>query len=121
MSWLWVVIIALFIVSFVGLLFPLIPSALALWGGFLLFAFGIDRHELSLWFWLSAVVLTIVILGADVLANQFFVKKYGGSKRGERMAILGVIGGSFFFPPFGIIFIPLILVFITELIVSKKD
>ena len=116
----WVLIIALFILSFVGLIFPIVPSVLVLWGGFLLYQFGIDGEPLSIWFWIGASVLTILMLVADLLASQFFVKKYGGSKWGERMAAIGVIIGSFVYPPFGVILVPFILVFVTELISAKN-
>ncbi len=116
----WILIIVLFLLSFAGLVFPIIPSIIALWGGFLLYAFGIGRGELSIWFWSGAVIVTILIFGADIIANQFFVKKYGGSKWGERVAVIGVIVGSFVFPPFGIIIVPFLLVFIVEWLQVKE-
>ncbi|MCM3714223.1 DUF456 family protein [Alkalihalobacillus oceani] len=115
----WILIIVLFLLSFIGLIFPLVPSVLVLWGGFLLYAFALDGEPLSLWFWIGAALLTIVMLVADLIAGQYFVKKYGGSKWGERMAAVGVIVGSFVYPPFGIILVPFALVFVTELLSSK--
>lgn len=38
---LWIVIIGLFILSFVGLISPVVPSVLAVWGGFLIYHFFI--------------------------------------------------------------------------------
>lgn len=116
----WIIIISLFLLSFLGLIFPIIPSVLALWGGFLLFEFGIERHELTTSFWVIAAILTIVIFVADIVANQLFVKKYGGSKTGERVAAIGVIVGSFIMPPFGVILVPFVLVFLVEAI-AKND
>ncbi|WP_332692111.1 DUF456 domain-containing protein [Halalkalibacter lacteus] len=116
----WILIIALFLLSFIGLVFPIIPSVLVLWGGFLLYTFAINSGVLSLWFWIGAALLTLLILCADLIASQYFVKKYGGSKWGERMAAIGVIVGSFVYPPFGLIFVPFILVFVTELINEKN-
>lgn len=114
------IIVALFVLSFVGLLFPLLPSALALWGGFLLYEFGVKRGELSVSFWIVATVLTLVLFVADIVANQLFVKKYGGSKWGERVAALGVIVGSLIIPPFGIILVPFCLVFVVEAWTKKS-
>ncbi|KHF38771.1 DUF456 domain-containing protein [Halalkalibacter okhensis] len=114
----WIAIIALFVLSFVGLIFPIIPSVLVLWGGFLLYVFMLG--SLSVWFWIGAGVLTLVILCADLIASQYFVKKYGGSKWGERMAAIGVIVGSFIYPPFGLIVVPFLLVFITEFASSQN-
>ncbi|MFC0471669.1 DUF456 domain-containing protein [Halalkalibacter kiskunsagensis] len=116
----WIVILALFVLSFVGLIFPIIPSVLVLWGGFLLYVFLIKSGVLSIWFWIGAALLTVFILCADLIASQYFVKKYGGSKWGERMAAVGVIVGSFVYPPFGLILVPFLLVFATEL-VSRKN
>jgi uncharacterized protein YqgC (DUF456 family) len=117
---LWILIIALFVLSFVGLIFPIIPSVAVLWGGFLLYAFLLGDSALSIWFWIGIVFLTLIILGADLIASQFFVKKYKGSKWGERMAAIGVIIGSFVYPPFGLIFVPFILVFIAEMAASQN-
>ncbi len=50
------------------------------------------------------------------LANKYFVNRFGGSKFGEYAALIGVVIGCFVLPPFGIIIIPFILVFIVELI-----
>lgn len=112
----WLVIIVLFIASFVGLLYPIIPSSLLIWAGFLLYHFIIDGSSLNLFFWSVMIGLTIVLLCADIIANSFFVKKYGGSKWGERGAALAVIVGSFIIPPFGIIIVPFITVLAIEMI-----
>lgn len=51
-----------------------------------------------------------------LLVNKYFVNRFGGSKFGEYAALIGVVIGCFVLPPFGIIIIPFILVFIVELI-----
>lgn len=60
-----------------------------------------------------------MILIADFLANSYFVKKYGASKWGERVAMVSLIIGSFIFPPFGLLIVPFISVFITEYYIQK--
>lgn len=115
----WIGIVLLFIISFAGLIFPIIPSIVFLWGGFLLYHFGINHEELSVVFWLAMAAFTILIIVADILANSYFVKKYGGSKWGERVAALAVIAGSFVFPPFGILLVPFAAVVVTELLIQK--
>ena len=62
------------------------------------------------------VVFTIILFISDILANSYFVKRFGGSKWGERSAGFAVIIGSFIIPPFGIIVIPLVTVFVVELL-----
>lgn len=116
----WLAVILLFILSFIGLIFPIIPSVLAIWGGFLLYYFGIDKSDLSIIFWIAMSLLTILIFIADFLASSYFVKKYGGSKWGERIAALAIIVGAFIMPPFGVFLVPFVAVIITELILEKN-
>ncbi|MGM8365395.1 DUF456 domain-containing protein [Virgibacillus sp. W0181] len=112
----WFIIIVLFILSFVGIIFPLIPAALVLWIGFLLYHFFINGEQLTLIFWIAMGVWTILLIGSDIIANSYFVKRFGGSKWGERGAVIAVIIGSFIVPPFGILIVPFITVFIIEMI-----
>ncbi|WJC23241.1 DUF456 domain-containing protein [Staphylococcus aureus] len=116
---LWLLIIAAFMLAFVGLIkpiIPIIPSVLVLWVGFLIYQFGFHNQHLSWVFYVSMALLTILILCADFLANKYFVNRFGGSKFGEYAALIGVVIGCFVLSPFGIIIIPFILVFIVELI-----
>ncbi|SFB04931.1 hypothetical protein SAMN04488072_10651 [Lentibacillus halodurans] len=115
----WIVIVTLFIASFAGVIFPIIPSPLVLWVGFLLYHFVINANELTVWFWVAMAALTVILIVADVIANSYFVKKYGGSKWGERGAAIAVIVGSFIIPPFGILIIPFVAVLVIELTQAK--
>lgn len=112
----WIIIVVLFIGSFVGLVFPILPSVLFLWLGFIIYQFGIAGGELNTLFWIAMVIFTILLIGSDIIANSYFVKKFGGSKAGEMGAAVAVIIGSFITPPFGIIYVPFIVVFLIELI-----
>lgn len=116
---LWIIIIACFIFSFVGLIYPIIPSVLVIWVGVLVYHFGINSNELS---WISItmlVLLTCLLFLADYLANLHFVDKAGGSKWGMRAATIGLIIGSFVIPPFGVIIVPFALVLIAEMLQKK--
>lgn len=115
----WGLTIVLFALSFVGIIYPIIPSVVAIWGGFAVYQFLINPDELSLWFWISMVVLSGVLIAADIIANSYFVKKYGGSKTSETIAAIATIVGSFVFPPFGIILVPFLAVLVSELIIQK--
>ncbi|WP_239750853.1 DUF456 domain-containing protein [Mammaliicoccus sp. H-M34] len=116
----WILIILMFVIAFVGLIKPIIPSVLFLWVGYFIYHFAIDSSKLSWVFWTVMVVLTIFMILSDIIMNSYFVKKFGGSKLGETMAAVGVIIGCFVFPPFGIIIVPFVLVFVTEMI-QKND
>lgn len=115
----WVIIVILFIASFAGVIFPIIPSPLVLWIGFLLYHFVINADELTVLFWIAMVILTVVLIVSDIIANSYFVKRFGGSKWGERGAAVAVIVGSFIMPPFGIIIVPFITVLVIEMVQKK--
>lgn len=116
---LWIVIIACFIVAFIGLVKPVIPSLPIMWIGFLVYQIGFHNGKLSWIFFISMIILTIFIFVADLLMGQYFTRKFGGSKAGEITALIGVILGCFIFPPFGIIIVPLIAVFVVEMILQQ--
>ncbi|PTE73991.1 DUF456 domain-containing protein [Staphylococcus devriesei] len=113
---LWILIILAFILAFVGLIKPIIPSVLVLWVGFLIYQFGFSEQGLSWIFYVAMVLFTVFILVSDFLMNKYFVNRFGGSKLGEYAALVGVIIGCFVFPPFGIIIVPFLAVLIVELI-----
>lgn len=116
---LWIIVLACFMLSFVGLVYPIIPSVFMIWAGVLVYYFGIDSHELSWITWTMLGLLTILLFLADYLANLHFVEKAGGSKWGMRAATTGLIVGSFVLPPLGVIIIPFVLVFLAELLQRK--
>lgn len=115
----WTLIVISFILGFVGVIVPVIPSVLMYWVGFLIYHFLINSDDLSWMFWVIAFVLTLIVLFSDFIANSYFVKRYGGTKQGEIAAIAGVILGMFIYPPFGIILVPFFLVLLVEFIFSR--
>lgn len=115
----WTLIILAFLSAFVALIMPMIPGILMMWVGFFIYHFAVNNNELSWFFWIAMATLTIITLLSDYVLGGHFVKKYGGSRAGELTAAIGIILGSFFFPPFGIIFIPFTAVFIVELLIHQ--
>ncbi len=111
---LWLLVIGFFVLSFIGLVFPILPSVFAVWIGFLIYHFFINSQVLGSFFWISMIILTVIVLLADLLASSLAVRKFGGSKKGERVAVVSVILGSFITPPYGIIWVPFVAVFLTE-------
>ncbi|EEL51102.1 MULTISPECIES: DUF456 domain-containing protein [Bacillus cereus group] len=112
-------IIACFIVSFIAFIYPIIPGILGLWAGYLIYHFGINDGELTTSFWILQIIFTVIIFIADFIANGYFLKKYGSTKWSERVGMISIIVGSFFFPPFGLIIIPFLSVFVTEIMHKK--
>ncbi|GGG89855.1 DUF456 family protein [Staphylococcus pragensis] len=113
---LWILIILAFIIAFIGLIKPIIPSVLILWIGFLIYQFGFHDKGLSWIFYVAMIIFTVFILLSDFIMNKYFVNRFGGSKLGEYVALIGVIVGCFVLPPFGIIIVPFVAVLVVELI-----
>ncbi|MBS4191307.1 DUF456 domain-containing protein [Bacillus sp. FJAT-49705] len=117
----WSLIIILFIVSFVGLVYPIIPSVLFLIAGFLLYGFVFTFDEFNWLFWVIQGLFVVLLFGADYLANMIGVKKFGGSKAGIWGSTIGIILGPFVIPVFGILIGPFLGAIIAEFAVNKKE
>ncbi|WP_240507166.1 DUF456 domain-containing protein [Staphylococcus cornubiensis] len=117
---LWLLILAAFVLAFIGLIKPVIPAIPVLWVGFLIYQFGINGSTLSWIFWTAMIVLTIFIFVSDLWLNRYFVNRFGGTKKGEWAALIGVLVGAFVLPPFGVIVVPFIAVIIVEMMQSKN-
>lgn len=72
-----------------------------------------------MFFWGLMILLTVFIFFVDIIANSHFVKKSGGSKLGGRVAVIATLIGAFIVPPFGLIIVPFIAVFMVELLQEK--
>ncbi|MBD8522014.1 DUF456 domain-containing protein [Lysinibacillus sp. FSL R7-0073] len=116
----WILVVACFIISFVGLVYPIIPGVLFLVGGFLLYGLFFSFSELSWWFWIIEILFVVLLFGADTLANAFGIKKFGGSNAGMWGSTIGLLFGPFVIPVAGILIGPFLGAVIAELIVEKR-
>lgn len=117
----WVLIIALFIIAFVGLIYPIIPSVLFIMGGFVVYGLFYSFSELSWWFWIIQILFVVLLFSADTLSNLVGVKKFGGTKAGMWGSTIGLIVGPFVIPFAGIILGPFLGAVIAEIIFSKAS
>lgn len=116
----WLLIIAAFIIAFVGLVYPIIPSVIFILAGFVLYGLFNSFDALPWWFWVIEILFILLLFGADTLSNLFGVKKFGGSKAGMWGSTVGLLVGPFIIPFAGIILGPFLGAVIGELIVSKR-
>ncbi|WLR43955.1 DUF456 family protein [Bacillus carboniphilus] len=117
----WIIIIAFFIVSFIGLIYPIIPSVLFLVGGFLVYGFYFSFTELPYSFWIVEGIFVAIIFTADYLANLYGVKRRGGSKAAIWGSTIGLLIGPFILPIIGIILGPFLGAVIAELLIHRKS
>ena len=116
----WVLIIILILVSLIGIIVPMVPDIFLLWLAFLLSYFTGAFAELSIYFWLVLIVITVLNLFSDLAGNIFLGKRFNISRAGKIGYFLGFIIGLIFLGPLGVIIGPFIIVFIITLI-QKKD
>ncbi|MEH7120732.1 DUF456 family protein [Neobacillus vireti] len=117
----WIIISILFIVAFVGLIYPIIPSVLFLLAGFLLYGVFFSFEPFGWLFWIIQGLFVVLLFAADYVANLVGIKKYGGSKAGIWGSTIGILAGPFVIPIFGIIIGPFIGAIAAELLVYKRS
>lgn len=117
----WTLVILSFVIAFVGLIYPIIPSVLFIFLGFVIHGLFHGFGEFPWWFWVIEVLFTVLLFGADSLANAFGVKKFGGSEAGIWGSTIGLLVGPFLIPFAGILVGPFVGAVIAELLFSKSS
>ena len=111
--------ILLLIFGLLGCFLPVIPGPPLSWIALLVFTFT-EYSSLSVNFLILTGIIMIIITVLDYIFPVWLTKKMGGTKAGITGATVGLFIGLFIFPPFGIIFGPVIGAFIAELIAKNS-
>ncbi|AYC29585.1 DUF456 domain-containing protein [Paenisporosarcina cavernae] len=117
----WVFVIALFVIAYVGLIYPIIPSVLFVFLGFVVYGLFNGFSEMTWTFWVIELLFLILLFGADFFSNAFGIKRFGGSKAGIWGSTIGLLVGPFILPIIGIILGPLIGAILGELLVTRSS
>lgn len=117
----WVIIALAFAVSFLALIYPIIPGLLFIIGGFVLYGLFFSFEPLSWWFWTVEILFVVLLFGADYLANLIGIKKFGGSKAAIWGSTIGLLVGPFIIPVAGILIGPFAGAVIGELLVQRTN
>ena len=108
------------IVGLVGSFVPIIPGLPLGWLG-LFIAFFSSKCTVSIWTLVITLLLMLAVTIMDYIIPSKMVKKNGGTKSGERGALLGSIVGIVFINPIVLIFGSFIGSLIGELINDSKN
>ncbi len=87
-----------FLIGLVGTLMPILPGALMIWLGMLLYAVIAGFEEFSLYFFLGQALLALSVMGVDYLFAVMGSRYFGGSNAALWGAGVGLLVGVFFFP-----------------------
>jgi len=108
------------IVGVVGSVLPILPGLPISYGGLLLLqlsGYGLFSRS----FFITWAVIIVIMMIIEYLLPKWGTQKYGGTKTGQRGALIGTIAGLFVFPPFGLILGPFVGAYIGELIDDSED
>ncbi|MGV3464831.1 MAG: DUF456 domain-containing protein [Heyndrickxia sp.] len=117
----WILIAILFIIAFIGLVYPIIPSAVFILGAFFLYGFLFTFEPLNWIFWSIEILFIILLFSADYVSNMVGVKKFGGSKAGVWGSTIGLLLGPFIIPVAGILIGPFLGAIVGELLVNRTS
>ena len=116
----WILIIACFIIAYIGTFYPIIPSVVFMVIGYIVYGLFFSFTELTWLFWVIQLLFVVLLFGADMAANAFGVKKFGGTKAGVWGSTIGLLFGPFIIPVAGILIGPFLGAVLAELIVTRE-
>lgn len=102
-----------------GAIFPIIPGVFTSYLGLVAYFFveGADLSGLVLVLWGIAMIVASLV---DNILGPMFTRKYGGSKRAAIGSLVGLLIGSFFIPPLGMVLGSFVGALVGEMSVSNK-
>ena len=93
----------LLLVAFVGCLLPILPGPPIALAALVCVALDRGWDAYSAWEWGALIALVALVTVLDYVVPLIGAKKYGASRAGLWMSVLGMIVGLLFFPPFGML------------------
>lgn len=111
--------VLLILVGIVGCFIPVLPGPPLAYISILLLQAS-SKSPYSLKFILILGGIVVVVTLVDYLVPSLGAKKWGGSKYGMIGAMIGVVLGLFFIPPFGFLIFPLLGALVGEIIYGAE-
>jgi uncharacterized protein YqgC (DUF456 family) len=108
------------LVGFVGCIFPVIPGPPLSFLALILLSFAKNWEPFSSTFLLIMGGLAVLVTILDYVVPVVGAKKYGASKWGIWISMIGMLIGVLFFPPWGMLFGAFVGALAGELLAGKK-
>ena len=112
--------IVLVLAGLVGSIAPGLPGPPLSYLGLIMLELAQDERLFSTSFLITLAIITLVVTIAENILPVLGAKVYKASKQGIWGAIIGLIIGTFFFPPLGLIFGVFIGAVAGEILAGKK-
>lgn len=113
--------IILNILGIIGIVVPALPGIILNYLALFLLYISRGEEAIGLNALITFGLLTLLVALLDYILPLAGAKKLGASRTGIIFAVIGMITGMIFFPPFGIFFGLLIGAFVGELIAGKSQ
>lgn len=107
------------VIGIIGCFLPALPGPPIGYGGLLLLQLS-SQHPFTVRFLVMFGLLTAAAAVLDYLIPVYGAKKFQGSGYGVWGSVIGLILGTFFFPPFGIVIGPVVGAFAGELVRGRN-
>ncbi|NQV01609.1 MAG: DUF456 domain-containing protein [Bacteroidia bacterium] len=108
------------ILGIIGSFVPVLPGPPLSYLSLLLLQFT-SYHPFSARFLVIWAIVTAAIVVLDYVVPAYGTKVFGGTKKGQWGALIGVFAGIFFLPPIGIIAGPFIGALVGEILAGKQS
>jgi hypothetical protein len=115
---LWAAVVILMVVGLAGIVLPVLPGTVLIFGAILLGAWIDDFAKISTWTVGVAALLTVISLACDYVAAALGAKRVGASRQAVIGAVIGTLLGIFT-GLWGLIFMPLVGAAIGEYMVLR--
>jgi len=112
--------VILIILGIIGCIVPGLPGPPLSYLALIFLSISKKWEAFSPWFLVSMAGLTIFVTALDFVIPAIGAKKMGSSKYGFWGAVIGMIIGVFYFPPFGMIIGAFLGAFTGEIISGKQ-
>jgi len=106
----------LFVLGLLGTVLPVLPGAILIYGGMLLYGIMTQFTTLGTNFFLIQALILVLVLAVDFLASAVGTRQFKGSKQAVWGAAIGTVLGMIFFGPLGLIIGPFLGAVIAELL-----
>ncbi|SFR10088.1 DUF456 domain-containing protein [Desulfoscipio geothermicus] len=111
--------IIFFVAGIAGSVLPVLPGAVLIWLGMLVYGYLTKFATLGLVFYIGQALAVLLVYLTDYLAGAWGVKRYGGSRSAIYGSVIGTVLGLVLLGPAGIIFGPFVGAVAGELLNKK--
>jgi uncharacterized protein YqgC (DUF456 family) len=112
--------IIFFIAGLIGTVLPILPGAILIYAGMLIYGFMTGFATLNVYFYILQAVVLLLIFSIDYLASALGTRRFGGSKQAGWAAVIGLFLGLIIFGPLGIVIGPFAGAVAIELIRGRE-